>query len=116
MSKAFRLLTTNIQDAIEAAGYSINLVSDGVYEFGKYSDEGCDFRFKIDIGNSTREFAQNIWDFFSSFDVSAEAYKWLDKDGHGVNGAPYEMIDVYNDTVQCKFFIEHLWWIVRKFI
>jgi len=116
MSKAYRLLTTNIQDAIEDAGFSIALVGDGLYEFGKYSDEGCDFRFEVDIGNSTREFAQNIWYFFESFDVSTESYKWLDENGHGKNGAPYEMIDVYNDTVQCKFFIEELYYIVRRFI
>lgn len=116
MIRAFRLLGTNIHDAIEEAGFSVQLIADGVYEFGKYTDEGCDFRFEIDIGNNTKEFAQNILDFFSNFDVSTEAYKWLDKNGHGVNGAPYEMIDVYNDTMQCKFFIEHLWWIVRRFV
>lgn len=116
MIRAFRLLTTNIRDAIEEAGFEVNLVADGMYEFAKYSDERCDFRFAIDIGNNTSEFAQNIWCYFESFDVSTEAYKWLGNDGHGTNGAPYEMIDVYNDMVQCRFFIEELYYIVRRFV
>lgn len=31
------------------------------------------------------------------FDISEEAYIWLDSDGHGRDGAPYDMRDVYND-------------------
>lgn len=31
------------------------------------------------------------------FDISEEAYLWLDSSGHGTNGAPYDMRDVYED-------------------
>ena len=32
-----------------------------------------------------------------NFDVSEHAVIWLDESGHGVNGAPYDMKDVYED-------------------
>ena len=39
---------------------------------------------------------------YESFDVSEEAYLWLDNSGHGKNGAPYDMKDVYEDIEEAK--------------
>ena len=35
-------------------------------------------------------------------------YLWLDETGHGRNGAPYDMIDIYNDMLECESIIEEL--------
>ena len=81
------------------------------FEFGKYSDCGRDFTFSIffntldDISN----IADKIYEYYEDFDVSYETYIWLDNFGHGTNGAPDDMLDVYNDTKQCKGFIEELY-------
>lgn len=115
MDKAFRLLTTDIQDKIEEHDFSIYFEGDGMYDFGKYSGEGQDFHFCIDIGNNYEEFANNILEYYEDFDPSEEASLWLDDTGHGKNGAPYRMIDVYNDMVECRGFIYELYEIVKEF-
>ena len=50
----------------------------------------------------------NLRDYINDFDVSYEAYLWLDDTGHGRNGAPYEMIDVYEDMEECLHNMEEL--------
>lgn len=81
------------------------------FEFGKFSDCGRDFTFYIffntldDISN----IADKIYEYYEDFDVSYETYIWLDNFGHGMNGAPDDMLDVYNDTKQCEGFIEELY-------
>jgi hypothetical protein len=115
MKKAFRLLGTNTQDKIEEHEFSVELESDGVYRFYKYSYEGQDFSFAVDIGETMQEFADNILEYHNGFDVSEEAYYWLDNTGHGANGAPYDMRDVYNDMEECKGFIYELYEIIKEF-
>ena len=73
-------------------------------EFSKYSDYGQDFSFCI----GSDDLIRNLGDYIGDFDVSEEAYKWLDDSGHGKNGAPYEMCDVYNDMEDCKEMMQKL--------
>lgn len=86
------------------------------FEFGKYSDCGRDFTFYIffntldDISN----IADKIYEYYEDFDVSYETYIWLDNFGHGMNGVPDDMLDVYNDTKQCEGFIEELYNAIRE--
>lgn len=115
MKKAFRLLSKQLQDIIESHDFSIYFCGNGTYEFGKYSSEGQDFNFTVDIGNNIRDFANNILRYWEDFDPSEEASLWLDDTGHGTNGAPYAMIDVYNDMVECKGFIYELYEIVMDY-
>lgn len=79
-------------------------------EFSKYSTAGRDFSFNIDIYSDSTEsdIAQKIYDYYEDFDVSYETYIYLDNFGHGINGAPDDMIDVYNDTKECESFIDEL--------
>lgn len=114
MDKAFRLLSTSTQQKIEEHGFSIILMSDGKYEFGKYTSYGHDFWFQIDIGDNKKDFANNILEYYNNFDPSQEAYYWIDETGHGCNGAPYEMCDVYNDMLECKRFIYELYKIIKE--
>ena len=40
-----------------------------------------------------------------NYDVSYETYIWLDNEGHGTNGAPYDMLECYKDSEEE---LEHL--------
>ena len=90
-------------------GWSVTV--DGNYiNIGKYSPEGQDFSFDIDVTDFEEEndstaaelFIESIHAEYDEYDVSYEAYMWLDDDGHGKNGAPYDMKDVYEDMEACK--------------
>lgn len=73
--------------------------------FSKFSNCGGDFSFSIDF--SEREIKDDyvffiidkIGCYLHDYDVSYETYLWLDSRGHGRNGAPYDMLDVYNDVL-----------------
>lgn len=75
--------------------------------FSQYSPAGQDFNVEVDY-KTLREIKDKLREYCDSYDPSYEAYLWLDDDGHGKNGAPYEMIDVYNDMVACKEMIDKL--------
>ena len=76
-----------IVEIAEENGWEVDVESnDGdnfSYEFSKYSPAGQDFNF--------------------------EAYLWLDNTGHGTNGAPYDMKDVYEDMEACEEMSLELW-------
>ena len=57
----------------------------------------------------------NLYSVYEDFDVSSEAYLWLDSDGHGTNGAPYDMKDLYEDFEACESAIYDLWEYLRDF-
>lgn len=91
-------------EKIKELGWKVNIESDVLVSLGKYSPAGQDFYIDIDIDmeGDINDFIQNIYDSYDNFDVSYETYLWLGSDGHGVNGAPYDMIDVYHDMETCK--------------
>lgn len=78
--------------------------------FAKTSSYGQDFNFEISVDKdaSMIDIWKRLQSYQNNFDVSAEAYLWLDESGHGKNGAPFEMIDVYNDMEECKGFVTEL--------
>ena len=85
------------------------------FSFEKYSPAGRDFVFEICVRNEDDEYtfcenvADAIYTYFENFDVSYETYIWLDENGHGRNGAPYDMKDLYEDTQACADMIHDLW-------
>lgn len=81
---------------------------DTVLEFETYTNYGQDCLMYIDIGNFD-EMCDRVYGAYSDFDVSEETYHWLDDTGHGTNGAPYEMIDVYHDMEEYQDKILELW-------
>lgn len=97
---------------IQNQGYSIGF-DDGQITFGKYSPAGQDFYFTVD-GGSLEELASNIYAYYENYDVSYETYLWLDKWGHGTNGAPYNMKDLYEDMEVCEQYIYDLYDIIRE--
>jgi hypothetical protein len=76
--------------------------------FSKYSPEGQDFYFEVEYSNLD-EIWNKVFEYYKTYDPSYEAYLWLDSEGHGKNGAPYEMIDVYNDMKDCESMILQLY-------
>lgn len=96
-----------VQEIAENLGWNVD-IQDNVAIFQRCSGFQ-DFDIGVDIAETLDEFADNLYNSYSEFDVSYEAYLWLDSTGHGANGAPYEMIDVYNDMKECEEAIHELW-------
>ena len=86
-----------------------------IFSFEKYSPAGRDFVFEICVRSEEDEYtlyynvADAISTYWENFDVSYETYIWLDENGHGKNGAPYDMKDLYEDTQACADMIHDLW-------
>lgn len=99
---------------IEKSGWSVYKEDEECYCFGKYTPAGQDFSFSVEIGDSLQDFVDNVYDYYEDYDVSYEAYLWLDQDGHGKNGAPHEMIDVYNDMKCCEQYIYDLYELIKE--
>lgn len=75
-----------------------------VCEFQNCSPAGQDFSFDIWTDDDGSSLAHDIFEY----DISSEAYLWLDSDGHGKNGAPYDMKDVYEDMEGCAEMVKEL--------
>ena len=103
-------------DAIEAAGFAVMYYNDGRYDFSKVSPYGQDFGFQLRAELCMEQFAEDIQSYYDNFDVSTEAYLWLNNSGHGTNGAPYEMEDVLADMKSCREYIHELWVIVNGYM
>lgn len=95
--------------------YSDEKETEIFFSFNNYSPAGRDLSFEVYVPNDEDEdvvyenVADAIADYWESFDVSYETYIWLDETGHGKNGAPYDMEDVYEDTLYCSGMIHDLW-------
>ena len=76
--------------------------------FSKFSPAGQDFNCEVNY-KILDEIWNNVFEYYKSYDPSYEAYLWLDGSGHGKNGAPYEMIDVYNDMKACEEMLSDLY-------
>ena len=86
-----------------------------MFSFQKYSPAGQDFYFEVSVPNEDDEdtFCENVADaiytYWEGFDVCYETYIWLDETGHGRNGAPYDMKELYEDMQACQDMIHDLW-------
>lgn len=85
------------------------------FSFEKYSPAGQDFYFEVFVPNEEGEdtFYENVAEaidkYWEGFDVCYETYIWLDETGHGRNGAPYDMKELYEDMQACQDMIHDLW-------
>nr|DAW65850.1 MAG TPA: hypothetical protein [Bacteriophage sp.] len=103
-----------IVEIAEENGWEVDIKSnDGdnfSYEFSQGSPAGQDFSFESEMeDNNVYTLLNDIRDYYDCYDCSYEAYLWLDKTGHGTNGAPYDMKDVYEDMEACEKMIFELW-------
>ena len=103
-------------DRIRENDWSVT-VSGNYINIGKYFPAGQDFSFDIDVTDFEEEdditaadlFVEAIHAEYDGYDVSYEAYLWLDDEGHGTNGAPYDMRDVYEDMEAVKDMLWNLY-------
>jgi len=107
------MLNTRLLDKLGSNGWHINDDGDNRFYFGKYSPAGQDFGFEVE-GDNIEEIADNIYRYYDNFDPSYEAYLWLDETGHGKNGAPYNMKDLYEDMEACQDMILELHDIIEE--
>lgn len=110
-----------IDEIAESEGWQVDYSYSGekdawfIFSFYKNSPAGQDFYFQVDVPNEEDEdtfyenVADSIYQYWDDFDVCYETYLWLDDTGHGKNGAPYDMKDLYEDTESCKKMIHDLW-------
>ena len=99
------ILSNKLIAKLEEHDFSVTCDEDGEITFGKYSPAGQDFSFSVHA-DTLGELFNQIGDYYYDYDPSEEAYLCLDDTGHGRNGAPYDMKDVYEDMEVCK---EYIW-------
>ena len=109
-----KTLNERIKEIAENQGFVVDIVDNGdgnyTFVFEKYSPAGQDFYFEADIEeNNIQYLLDNIYDFYKNYDCSEEAYLWLDETGHGTNGAPYDMKEVYEDMEACEKYVLDLY-------
>lgn len=65
-----------------------------------WTPAGRDVCLEFDFKDKTtkEQISKMFQEYYESYDVSYETYLWLDNEGHGKNGAPYEMEKVLIDT------------------
>lgn len=103
-----------VKQRLEEYDFTVEEETEGIIRIGKFSSAGQDFSFYTEIGETPEELQDNILARYEDFDVSQEAYYWLDDSGHGKNGAPYDMKDVYEDMEECQSFIYDAFCLVRN--
>lgn len=75
-------------------------------ELGQYTTYGQDFWFSV---NRNEDYVEQVYNYYDSFDPSAEALLWCDDDGHGKNGAPYLLKDIIADMEEVEQMLEQLY-------
>lgn len=100
-------LVNKIVETIEGTNWDLTVNKD-YFTFSIVSEAGQDFQVEIESVDNLEDLIVEISNKYDDFDISAEAYLWLDSDGHGMNGAPYEMADVYEDMAECRESIDEL--------
>ena len=108
-------ITKKLMKDIENAGWTMKEDKTD-YNFQFSSPSGQDFNFYVSKDKVTDldTLGSEIYDYYNCFDVSEAAYLWLDNTGHGKNGAPYDMKDVYEDMEACENKIYELFEIIQK--
>lgn len=74
-------------------GFTVTQNDDNTVLISQFSPEGQDCNVYVKTDNMI----ENLRSYTANFDVSEETYYWLDNCGHGKNGAPYDMKDLYED-------------------
>lgn len=106
-------LSAKLTAILEEHGFSIDYYDDGDILFSKFSPAGQNFNIEVG-GDDLHELSVSIWNYYEGFDVSYETYLWLDEMGHGKNGAPYNMKDLYEDMEACEEIILELYELIKE--
>lgn len=103
-----------ILEKAQSLDYKVEQEDGIVYSLRTFSPFGQDCYAEIDSENDAEMFINNLRNYADNFDVSYEAYLWLDETGHGKNGAPYDMRDVYEDMEWWKNAMTELAYTLEK--
>lgn len=95
-----------VKEITEKLSWNID-INDNSFTFSKHSPAGQDFSFS-EYGEDLEELINSISSYCKGFDCSEETFLWLDNFGHGKNGAPYDMKDLYEDMEKCLKMVEKL--------
>lgn len=108
-----------IYEIAEREGWTVshdfNSIMKVEFEFSKKSPAGQDFNFTTGVDDDDdedyvlAELCKEVYHYWEFFDVCQQTYIWLDQFGHGANGAPDDMMDVYKDMEACETMIHDLW-------
>lgn len=79
------------------------------YLLSQFSPAGQDFNIYVNKADDVDTFINNIYKTYENYDISEEVSYWVGVDGHGINGAPYELEDLLEDMKWCKQAIYDLW-------
>lgn len=84
-----------VKEIANGLGWSVDIDDNNNFMFEK------DIQFQRNIGfmvtaDNIESLYKEVAHYYFNFDVSYETYSWLDEKGHGKNGAPYDMSDVYD--------------------
>ena len=91
-------LSKEIIKAIEAVGFTVQQNTDYIFlRIFSPAGQDCNLIFDKDEYRDFDAFAAEIYGRYEDFDVSTETMLWLDSEGHGKSGAPYEMKAVLED-------------------
>lgn len=93
-------------EVAESLGFAVKHDKD-YFLFSKFSPAGQDFNIEV-TANTLEELSDELNQNYENYDCSEEAYLWLDDSGHGKNGAPYDMKDLYEDMEACEAMLEEL--------
>lgn len=109
-------LPSALQLRLIEAQFGIEEDDDNTVRLSRYSPAGQDFGISVDIGENLHDLKRNLAKAYEGYDVSYEAYIWLDNTGHGKDGAPHDMKDVYEDMETCHEYIEEMRQIVSDYL
>lgn len=100
---------------LEKAGFSYRWYEgDKIHGFAKSSPRGQDFWFELDDEAELADLVRAVKEYYEAYDPSYEAYLWLDETGHGKNGAPYDMKELYEDMEACEQYIDDVFEILYE--
>lgn len=113
-NKKKETIKNKIERIAREAGWSVYIEDETkdyiCYDFEKYSPAGQDFHVSAELENLEIEtLMDNLNSRYANFDCSEETYLWLDNTGHGKNGAPYDMKELYEDMEACQEMIMELY-------
>lgn len=77
------------------------------YVFSNKPDNQSTY-YNMSIAANGANFIESINEFYEEFDVSLNAYCFMDENGHGVEGVPYDMKELYESMEKFRDMIKQL--------
>ena len=82
---------------------------DNNFKFLFFTPHAQDYSFQISLSNikSLKDLSKALVEQYHRIDLSYETYMRVNDSGHGVNGAPHDLREVYNDmeTVEAMLWL-----------